>query len=171
MTQINSVHFEIHSEHYTLWFTRTDNYYFEVRNRKNTFIFSFLFSFPKCCHGNSKVYWGVNLPTLIDIAGFTNEDRERYVELLRIVFYGRLPEGESLAQADKYYKECGLEGVRRRYSQNNEALKVDRVIIVTSTLEEVPQNLIRCVVTAARPSGVNDDFKRSKSLVQLPYFF
>ncbi|XP_067678517.1 uncharacterized protein [Haliotis asinina] len=118
-------------------------------------------SFPKCCHGSSPKYSDVNLPTLIDIAGLTDEERERYVELLRIIFYGRLPEEESIAEADEYYKKYGLESLRQKYSENDENLKVDRVVFVSSATLEIPQNLIQCVLQAARPSGVIYSRKRT----------
>ncbi|XP_046342066.2 uncharacterized protein LOC124122915 [Haliotis rufescens] len=118
-------------------------------------------SFPKCCHGLNAKYSNVNLPTLIDIAGLTDEERERYVELLRIVFYGRLPEEESLAEADEFYKKHGIEDLRQKYAENDEKLKVDRIIFVSSATQEVPQNLIGCVLRAARPSGVIDSRKRT----------
>ncbi|XP_046553093.1 uncharacterized protein LOC124262629 isoform X2 [Haliotis rubra] len=118
-------------------------------------------SFPKCCHGSSPKYSDVNLPTLIDIAGLTNEERERYVELLRIIFYGRLPEEESLAEADEYYRKYGLESLRQKYAENDENLKVDRVVFVSASTSEIPQNLIQCVLQAARPSGVIYSRKRT----------
>ncbi len=38
------------------------------------------------------------MPTLIDLAGFENQTNELQSELFRIVFYGRMPEGENLME-------------------------------------------------------------------------
>ncbi|XP_067677560.1 uncharacterized protein [Haliotis asinina] len=114
----------------------------------------FTTSYEKCC--NAPKYPNDLLPTLIDVAGFHDQAGDEFVELLRIVFYGRLPVGESLAEAAKYYKDCGLEGLRTKYNRNNEKLKVDRVIFLSSATQLVPTNLISCVMEAARPSGIRD---------------
>ncbi|XP_046344241.2 uncharacterized protein LOC124124982 isoform X2 [Haliotis rufescens] len=114
----------------------------------------FTTNYEKCCKADK--YPDDLLPTLIDVAGFHDQAGDEFVELLRIVFYGRLPVGESLAEAAKYYKDCGLEGLRSKYNQNNEKLKVDRVIFLSSAIQLVPENLISCVMQAARPSGIQD---------------
>ncbi|XP_046546726.1 uncharacterized protein LOC124256811 [Haliotis rubra] len=114
----------------------------------------FTTSYEKCC--NAQKYPDDLLPTLIDVAGFHDEASDKFVELLRIVFYGRLPVGESLAEAERYYNDCGLEGLRSKYNQNNEKLKVDRVIFLSSATQDFPENLISCVIQAARPSGIYD---------------
>ena len=49
------------------------------------------------------------LPTLVDVAGVENENSELWKELLKIVFFGRLPEGEALGSAYDYGVEAGVQ--------------------------------------------------------------
>ena len=49
------------------------------------------------------------LPTLVDVAGVENENSELWKELLKIVFFGRLPEGEALHSAYDYGIEVGVQ--------------------------------------------------------------
>ncbi|KAL3886850.1 hypothetical protein ACJMK2_026813 [Sinanodonta woodiana] len=114
-------------------------------------------SFSKCCKENDDEYKNIALPTLIDLAGFPDEDNEKWRELLRIVFYGRLQEGESLTGAQEYFEKYGVEGLRKRYSTEQEALKVDRVVFVGAADQPIPKKLISCVIEAARPTGLSND--------------
>ncbi|KAK3585104.1 hypothetical protein CHS0354_004294 [Potamilus streckersoni] len=114
-------------------------------------------NFSKCCKEKDEEYQNIALPTLIDLAGFPDEDNEKWRELLRIVFYGRLQEGESLTSAQEYCEKYGVEGLREKYSTEQEALKVDRVVFVGAADQPVPKNLISCVIEAARPTGKGDD--------------
>ena len=49
------------------------------------------------------------LPTLVDVAGVENENSDLWKELLKIVFFGRLPEGEALHSAYDYGVEAGVQ--------------------------------------------------------------
>ncbi len=119
--------------------------------------------YTKCC--NEEKFKDDLLPTIIDIAGIENENNEQWKELLKIVFFGRLPEGEALITAYHYGIKHGVDGLRAKYADVQEKLKVDRVIFVCSAEEGVPTNLIKCVREAARPTGMSDDDnKRSKWL-------
>ncbi|KAL3886855.1 hypothetical protein ACJMK2_026817 [Sinanodonta woodiana] len=113
--------------------------------------------FSKCCKEKDEEYQNIALPTLIDLAGFPDEDNEKWRELLRIVFYGRLQEGESITNAQEYCEQFGVEGLRKRYSTEQEALKVNRVVFVGAADQPIPKNLISCVIEAARPTGKCDD--------------
>ncbi len=51
--------------------------------------------------GNEEKYKDYLIPTIIDLAGLENEDGDLQRELLKIVFYGRLPEGERFMDVQK----------------------------------------------------------------------
>ena len=74
---------------------------------------SFSFRFEKCAmeriRENADKYADNLLPTLIDVAGVENENSELWKELLKIVFFGRLPKGEALYSAYKYGVKDGVE--------------------------------------------------------------
>ncbi|KAJ8316419.1 hypothetical protein KUTeg_006433 [Tegillarca granosa] len=110
-------------------------------------------SYQKHKYLEDRVYSEYCMPTFIDIAGFQNEENETIEEILRIVFFGRLPEEESLKDAMEEKERNGIEGLKQKYLQNKEELKVDRIIFVASATENVPKQLISCVIKAARPSG------------------
>lgn len=110
-------------------------------------------SYQKHKYLEDRIYSDYCMPTLIDIAGFQNEESETIEEILRIVFFGRLPEEESLKDALEEKERSGLEGLKQKYLKNKEELKVDRIIFVSSATENVPKQLISCVLKAARPSG------------------
>lgn len=49
-----------------------------------------------------------NYPTLVDMNGFNDSSDDLVEELLRIVFFGRLPQEEKLTDAANVYKYCIL---------------------------------------------------------------
>ncbi|XP_021369952.1 uncharacterized protein LOC110461013 [Mizuhopecten yessoensis] len=122
-------------------------------------------SFPKSC-SKAPVHPDACYPTFIDIAGFENTDNDLNRELLRIVFYGRLPVEDSLKAAQEEYERTGMMGLRKKYSQNLELLKVDRIIVVASARQTIPENLIRCIMSAANPVGA----KAGKGKMTIPVF-
>jgi len=106
------------------------------------------------------------MPTFIDLAGFDDEDSEINEELLRIVFFGCLPEGETLVEAREYANQHGLVGLQEKYKQNKEDLKVDRIIFVASAEQNVPEKFIKRVSAAAHPTGgMSARSKKSKVLI------
>ena len=58
---------------------------------------------------NAEKYADNLLPTLVDVAGVENENSELWKELLKIVFFGRLPAGEALHSAYKYGVKAGVQ--------------------------------------------------------------
>lgn len=122
-------------------------------------------SFPKTAY-RDPAHQEACYPTFIDIGGFQNEETDLNKELLRIVFYGRLPVEDSLQGAKKVFDASGMNGLREQYSQNQELLKVDRIIFVASAQEVIPANLINCVVQAANPVGG----KAGKGKMTIPVF-
>ena len=66
------------------------------------------FRFKKCAMERipeqAEKYADNLLPTLVDVAGVEKENSELWKELLKIVFFGRLPEGEALYSAYDYGK-------------------------------------------------------------------
>lgn len=113
----------------------------------------FLISYPK-----EKYYINqddddeVLMPTFIDMNGFEDSNSDYNKELLKIVFYGRLEEYEKFADVEKCYHENGLNGLKTRYGERNEYLKVDRIIFVCSgdPMAPLPTELMECVCNVAR---------------------
>ncbi|XP_056014558.1 uncharacterized protein LOC125673062 isoform X2 [Ostrea edulis] len=112
-----------------------------------------LLSFPKVEYLDFDALYVYNFPTLVDMNGFENSSDELTEELLRIVFYGRLPEEGKLIDAVKLAKKKGIVGLREYYSQNQENLKVDRIIFVASARTVLPTSLMEAVRNTARKEG------------------
>ena len=55
-----------------------------------------------CCQGNNSDYQDWNLPTLTDVAGFPDECSDKWEELFRILFYGRLKVHHLFASSDPF---------------------------------------------------------------------
>ncbi len=51
--------------------------------------------------GNEEKYGDYLMPTIIDLPGLENENGDLQRELLKIVFYGRLPEGERFVDVQR----------------------------------------------------------------------
>ncbi|XP_064612634.1 uncharacterized protein LOC135476517 [Liolophura sinensis] len=120
----------------------------------------FVQRFPDCGlqdEAYKQPYKDGRLPVLIDLAGLSNETTEVNEELLRMLMYGRLPEGEPVAKAEEIGIRQGVEGLRKKYPTENPDLKVDRVIFLASVNEKIPEKLIGCVIRAARPSGTSNN--------------
>lgn len=110
-----------------------------------------LLSFPKVDYLDFDALYDYNYPTLIDMNGFENSCDKLAQELLRIVFFGRLPNEEKLMDAVKLYNSKGLDGLKEKYSQNNEDLKVDRIIFIASANNSfLPTQLMEAVRNTAR---------------------
>ena len=65
-------------------------------------------SFPKTKYLDSEDLIEYNYPTLVDMNGFNDSSDDLVEELLRIVFFGRLPQEEKLTDAANVYKYCIL---------------------------------------------------------------
>ncbi|XP_062608791.1 uncharacterized protein LOC134270562 [Saccostrea cucullata] len=89
-------------------------------------------------------------PTLIDMNGFENQSTEDIKELLRYILFGLIPHEHKLKDALKIYTDGGLKGMKEEYYMNQEALKVDCLIFVTSTTSVLPENLMDAVVQVAQ---------------------
>lgn len=108
----------------------------------------------KCCNEDRERYKNVLLPTVIDVAGLSDETDDKLEELLRLLFYGHIQEDEPLMRV---YEDCtnsSREEIRTKYSQSFTEMRVDRVIFVASAAptDPLPERLISCVHRAARPS-------------------
>ncbi|XP_062600443.1 uncharacterized protein LOC134262072 isoform X3 [Saccostrea cucullata] len=112
-----------------------------------------LLSFPKVEYLDFDALYDYNYPTLVDMNGFENNCDDLIEELLRIVFYGRLPNEEKLMDAVTISRQRGIEGLRDHYSQNNEDIKIDRIIFVASATNELPTQLMEAVRRTARKEG------------------
>ncbi|XP_061193175.1 uncharacterized protein LOC133201373 [Saccostrea echinata] len=89
-------------------------------------------------------------PTLIDMNGFENQSTEDIKELLRYILFGLIPHEHKLKDALKIYTDGGLNGMREEYFMNQETLKVDCLIFVSSTTSVLPENLMDAVVQVAQ---------------------
>ena len=61
-------------------------------------------SFPKSDYLGLNELNDYNYPTLVDMNGFNDSSDTMVEELLRIVFFGKLPEEEKLMNAVKLYR-------------------------------------------------------------------
>ena len=61
-------------------------------------------SFPKSDYLGLNALNDYNYPTLVDMNGFNDSCDEMIEEILRIVFFGRLPEQEKLVDAVELYR-------------------------------------------------------------------
>nr|XP_022293432.1 uncharacterized protein LOC111104025 [Crassostrea virginica] len=109
-----------------------------------------LLSFPKTKYLDSEDLMEYNYPTLVDMNGFNDSSDDLVEELLRIVFFGRLPQEEKLTDAANIYKTSGLNGLKEHYSNNFEDLKIDRIIFIASATSPPPQRLMDAVTKTAR---------------------
>nr|XP_022292956.1 uncharacterized protein LOC111103783 [Crassostrea virginica]XP_022292957.1 uncharacterized protein LOC111103783 [Crassostrea virginica]XP_022292958.1 uncharacterized protein LOC111103783 [Crassostrea virginica]XP_022292959.1 uncharacterized protein LOC111103783 [Crassostrea virginica]XP_022292960.1 uncharacterized protein LOC111103783 [Crassostrea virginica] len=109
-----------------------------------------LLSFPKTKYLDSEDLKKYNYPTLVDMNGFNDSSDDLVEELLRIVFFGRLPREEKLVDAANIYKTSGLNRLKEHYSQNFEDLKIDRIIFIASATSPPPQRLMDAVTKTAR---------------------
>ncbi len=82
------------------------------------------------------------LPTSDDGDGIDNQNNEMK-ELLNMVFFGRLPEGEDLTSAYQYGIRHGFDRLRAKYADNHGAFKVE-TIIFGSPEEFVLTKAIQC---------------------------
>lgn len=62
------------------------------------------YSFSKTDYLDSDKLINYNYPTLVDMNGFNDSSDDLVEELLRIVFFGRLPEEEKLMDAVKLHR-------------------------------------------------------------------
>lgn len=115
-------------------------------------------SFPKdnyCTDDEDLI--GYCLPTLIDMAGFQGTPCKITEEILRLVFYGRIPDFASLIDIREYAAKNGIPKLRERFLLEKDGLKVDAVVFVASAYqlqqEGIPFGLISNVRKAARPTG------------------
>ncbi|XP_078317387.1 uncharacterized protein LOC111104536 [Crassostrea virginica] len=109
-----------------------------------------LLSFSKTDYLDSDKLINYNYPTLVDMNGFNDSSDDLVEELLRIVFFGRLPEEEKLIDAVKLHRIKGINGLRKHYSKNDELLKIDRIIFIASATSSLPNRLMEAVRKTAR---------------------
>ncbi|KAK3105334.1 hypothetical protein FSP39_022872 [Pinctada imbricata] len=95
-------------------------------------------------------------PTLLDIAGLEDEDSLVLQEMLRIVLFGRIHEGESLQTLHRFISENvhNANVIREQYSTVAEEHRVNRIIFVASAHADtnIPTKLINVVRSAANSS-------------------
>ncbi|XP_021360791.1 secretory phospholipase A2 receptor-like [Mizuhopecten yessoensis] len=123
-------------------------------------------------YGTSPSVRDYSLPTLIDLTGFENQDEEITKEVLRLIFYGKLRNASNLNSVYRFGKTFGVWALRLWYgvlcTENH--FKVNRVVIVSSANEEVPEGLFNGVMEVVRPT--DDVYNRGCILaMKSPFFF
>ncbi|CAG2210711.1 unnamed protein product [Mytilus edulis] len=76
---------------------------------------------------------GVLMPTFLDMTGFPDENTKTVLDLLEIIFSGRITENQKLADIEEGVKSISSEAVTY-YNKDVSHLPVDRIIVV-STLD------------------------------------
>ncbi|XP_063417632.1 uncharacterized protein LOC134700203 [Mytilus trossulus] len=91
------------------------------------------------------------MPTFLDMTGFEDDESERSVALLELVFTGRIKEHEELRSAKDYAEKYGAEALLGRYNRGVCHRPVDRIIVVcTSNLDvNLPVSFLNAVWKAA----------------------
>ncbi|KAK3104891.1 hypothetical protein FSP39_012559, partial [Pinctada imbricata] len=92
-------------------------------------------------------------PTLLDIAGLEDEDSFVIQEMLRVVLFGRIQEGDSLQTLHLLISENvkNIDAVREWYLTEAEEHRVDRIIFIASANADtnIPTKLINVLCNAA----------------------
>ncbi|XP_076072072.1 uncharacterized protein LOC143043779 [Mytilus galloprovincialis] len=94
---------------------------------------------------------GVLMPTYLDMTGFPDENTKTVLDLLEIIFSGRITENQKLADIEKGIKSISSEAVTY-YNKEVSHLPVDRIIVV-STLDPdspLPRYLLSAISEAAK---------------------
>lgn len=92
------------------------------------------------------------MPIFIDLKVLENSNETWNQEFLRILFEGRLEDGESLIDVKRHYDEFNIKWLREKYGQRKAYLKIDCIICVCSGDRTVPlpDELVKCLNAAAR---------------------
>ncbi|XP_021360780.1 uncharacterized protein LOC110455146 [Mizuhopecten yessoensis] len=117
-------------------------------------------SFTAAEYVTSSRLHGYALPSIIDIAGLEDEHSKITEEILRLLFYGQLEDHVNIHSVFNYGKQNGVESMRWKFFKwyTADSCKVDRIIVVAAATQPIPENLIQCVMKAARPTS--DRFTR-----------
>lgn len=125
----------------------------------------------KCGHKKNPQFAGVLLATLIDVAGIpetwnadeNQEEHEKMVEALRLLFYGNIKKDVPFKEVHEFCLANPLHKIRQKYRTEYPEMKVERIVFVESANREVNRNLLKCVVKAARPQH-DSPYKREVPL-------
>ncbi|XP_076071114.1 uncharacterized protein LOC143042600 [Mytilus galloprovincialis] len=94
---------------------------------------------------------GILMPTFLDMTGFPDENTKTVLDLLEIIFSGRITENQKLADIEEGFKSISSEAVTY-YNKEVSHLPVDRIIVV-STLDPnspLPRYLLSAISEAAK---------------------
>ncbi|XP_071127093.1 uncharacterized protein [Mytilus edulis] len=108
-------------------------------------------SFSKKDYYRAKNDKGVLMPTFLDMTGFPDENTKTVLDLLEIIFSGRINENQKLADIEEGVKSISAEAVNY-YNKEVSHLPVDRIIVV-STLDPdspLPRYLLSAISEAAK---------------------
>ena len=118
-----------------------------------TFNILFFLSYPKQDYIQDSINHFL-MPTFYDITGMEDEEGELQVEMLRIFFYGKLKERETLKSVRQYYfnNERDIHRLRQLYNKRSEKARVDRIIVVCTAnrIRPLPVSLLTAIRETAR---------------------
>ncbi|VDI17052.1 Hypothetical predicted protein [Mytilus galloprovincialis] len=96
---------------------------------------------------------GVLMPTFLDMTGFPDENTKTVLDLLEIIFSGRINENQKLADIEEGVKSISAEAMNY-YNKEVSHLPVDRIIVVSTLDPEspLPRYLLSAISEAAKKS-------------------
>ncbi|XP_063416368.1 uncharacterized protein LOC134698009 [Mytilus trossulus] len=80
---------------------------------------------------------GILMPTFLDMTGFPDENTKTVLDLLEIIFSGRINENQKLADIEEGVKSISAEAMNY-YNKEVSHLPVDRIIVVSTLDPESP---------------------------------
>lgn len=91
------------------------------------------------------------MPTFLDMTGFPDENTKTVLDLLEIIFSGRINENQKLADIEEGVKSISAEAMNY-YNKEVSHLPVDRIIVVSTLDPEspLPRYLLSAISEAAK---------------------
>ncbi|KAL5019727.1 hypothetical protein ScPMuIL_002619 [Solemya velum] len=89
------------------------------------------------------------MPHLLDMAGLANEDTEKLRVLLSLLVDGHIEVTTNIPYILRKYSADELPVF---FNKMTEDWKVKKIIVIVSATEDIPVNLIKCIVSVARSS-------------------
>ena len=111
------------------------------------------FSYPKQAYIKDNTN-RVLMPTFLDITGLEDEESEINKEILKMVFNGKIKEGENLNSIREFYfyNKRDIHKLRQLYNKRPVTARVDRIIVVCTAnrILNLPDGLLRAIRETAR---------------------
>jgi len=94
------------------------------------------------------------MPTFLDITGLEDEESEINKEILKMVFNGKIKEGENLNSIREFYfnNKRDIHKLRQLYNKRPVTARVDRIIVVCTAhcFPPLPECLLRAIRETAK---------------------